>query len=111
MPIYPERKYHNKPTDADGYTFASRSEHRRYQQLRLLEYAGAISDLVVHPPYTIKVNGVVICKYIADFSYVDRGQSVTEDVKSPQTVTAIYKLKKRLMQACFGITVREVYDT
>jgi len=37
----------------DGITFDSRKEARRYQQLKLLERAGVIRALQVHPRFVI----------------------------------------------------------
>jgi len=111
-PTGPPRRpstWKNIHVEDGGYRFDSKAEHRRWQQLVLLEKAGAISDLLVHPQYTLVVNGLTICRYTADFRYTDRGKEVVEDVKG--RLTQIYGIKKRLMQACLGIKVREVYDT
>ena len=48
-------------------------------------------------------------KYIADFTYYENGHLVVEDVKSKATVTPVYKIKRRLMQEIYGITIKEVY--
>jgi hypothetical protein len=111
-PTGPPRRpstWKNVPVVDGGYRFDSKAEHRRWQQLVLLEKAGAISDLLVHPRYQIVVNGHPICTYIGDFQYEDRGQRVTEDVKG--RVTDAFRIKSKLMRAVFGITVREVFDT
>ena len=36
------------------------------------------------------------------------GETVVEDTKSPGTRTAVYKLKRKLMQERYGISIREV---
>ena len=92
-------KYHAVPTAVDGYRFASQREARYYQNLKLLEKAGAIQDLELQPVFPLVVNGVVIGKYVADFRYVDceTGEVVTVDVKGFRTKE--YKLKKRLVEA------------
>lgn len=38
-------KYHNKKTVVDGRTFDSKKEAERYDELLLLQRAGAITDL------------------------------------------------------------------
>lgn len=101
-------KYHAIPTEVEGIRFASRMEARRYQELRLLEGAGEIRDLEVQPRYPLRVNGRLICTYVADFRYWDvrEGRQIVEDAKGVRTST--YKIKAKLMAACHGITVREV---
>jgi hypothetical protein len=61
-------------TPVDGIMFDSAKEARRYQQLRLEERAGHITDLKLQVPFPItatRPNGerVVVAKYIADFTY------------------------------------------
>jgi len=95
-------KYRNVRTNG----FASKKEAARYQELKLLEKAGEISDLRTHPVFRLEINGVLICKYEADFSYRDwQGLPITEDVKGVRT--PIYKLKKKLMRAIYGIEILE----
>lgn len=101
-------KYNAKKVHADGYTFDSIQEYYRYQDLCLMEKAGAISNLVVHPKYTLKVNGIKICDYTPDYEYIENDKKVTEDVKSKATITYSYKLKKKLMKAIYGIDIVEV---
>jgi len=103
-------KYHAIPTEVDGIKFASRAEARRYGDLSLLLNAGLISELVCHPKFEIKINGMHVCYYVADFQYLEGGELVVEDVKSAATVTKLYRLKKKLMKACHGISVRESYS-
>lgn len=100
-------KYKNKRTEVDGLVFASQKEARRYQELKLLERAGEIFDLMWQRPFQIEVNGVEICKYVADFTYIEKGGwDVVEDVKG--VLTPVYKLKKKLMLAVHGVEIREV---
>jgi len=103
-------KYNAIPTEIDGIRFASKAESRRYADLKLMEQAGLIQDLVCHPRYEIRVNDMHVCYYEADFSYTDGGESIVEDVKTSVTVTRLYRLKKKLMKACHGISIRESYS-
>ena len=105
-------KYNAKPVKIDGLSFDSKKEARRYGELKLMEKAGEIRDLVFHPRYSFGVNGVHICEYEADFSYVPKerfdricDREIVEDVKGYKT--DVYKLKKKLMKAIHGIEVRE----
>lgn len=100
-------KYRNKRTYMDGYCFDSMAEASRYRELKLLERAGEVSELQVHPHYPIEVNGKHICTYEADFAYVDtRGTVQVEDVKGART--ALYILKKKLVKAALNIEIQEV---
>lgn len=103
-------KYNAIPTEVDGIRFASRAEARRYGELSLMLQAGLISDLKCHPKFEIEVNGMHVCYYVGDFQYVDGGETIVEDVKSAATVTKLYRLKKKLMKACHGISIRESYS-
>jgi hypothetical protein len=103
-------KYRAIPTTLDGILFASKKEANRYSELKLLQKVGAISELVCHPRFLLLVQGVKICTYVADFQYRDSyGAFVVEDVKSVPTMTAVYRLKRKLLQATKGITIREVF--
>lgn len=114
LPVYPprpkpQRKYGNKPTVVCGEVFDSGKEAARYEQLLLLERAGHITQLRHHVRYPIEVNGIVLCEYEADFTYVDdAGTRHVEDVKSTATMTPVYKLKRKLMAAVHGITIEEI---
>ena len=101
-------KYGNVATVVDGRRFASKKEAARYQALRVLETAGAITALECQPSYRLEAHGWLICRYLADFRYVvaGTGQMVVEDVKGVRTPAFV--LKKRLMLACHGIDVVEV---
>lgn len=101
-------KYRNQPVEIDGIRFDSKAEARRYQELILLERAGEIKDLVLQPRFPIAVKGKLVCTYVGDFQYWDRSADrlVCEDVKGMRT--AVYKLKKKLLQAALGIEVREI---
>lgn len=101
-------KYNARRVQLDGHTFDSAAEARRYNELRLLELGGAIREIEVHPTWRIVVNGQHICRYSADFAYLDTatGARRVEDVKGVKT--PVYRLKKRLMAAVHGIDVVEV---
>ena len=100
-------KYHAQKTQVDGVTFHSKKEANRYGQLKLLLQAGEISGLELQPQYPLEVNGQLITKYIGDFRYREKnGDLVLEDVKG--TYTPIYRLKKKLVKALYGIEIKEV---
>jgi hypothetical protein len=96
-------KYGNRKVTIDGYHFDSLREGARYQELRLLEKAGEITNLTVHPVFLIQdgfvYHGKKIRKvtYEADFEYWDPffvHDIVIEDVKGVQTEA--FKIKWKL---------------
>ena len=124
-------KYKAVKTTIDGITFDSKKEAKRYTELKLLEKTGMITHLELQPTYDITINGAKICKYKADFryftvraennepSYNSKGEwqtptmtgqkegQIVEDVKGFKT--PIYRLKKKLVEACYpGTQIVEV---
>ncbi len=104
-------KYGAVKTQVAGITFASRREAARYSELKLLERAGKIRNLVLQKRYKLEIDGELICTYVSDFEYQEDHPrlswiDVTEDAKGYKT--AEYKIKKKLMSAIHGIEIREV---
>ena len=101
-------KYHAQRTEVDGIKFASKKEAKRYVQLKAFERAGLIKNLRLQVPYQIIAKSKYgrAIKYIADFVYIEDGQTVVEDVKGFKT--DVYKLKKRLMAEVYGVEVKEI---
>lgn len=103
-------KYGNKPTVIYGIKFASRKEAHRYLILREDLRLERITNLEIQPEYkiwTLREDGteIAVAKYIADFRYVRDGKLVIEDVKGVKT--PVYKLKKKLIEARYGIRILE----
>lgn len=102
-------KYNVRPIISGGKVFGSPAEARRHADLKLLEKAGQIAKLEVHPRFRLDVNGVHIGNYTGDFGYLTPGGYVVEDVKSKATKKARdYPLRKKLMWAIHGIEIHEV---
>ena len=102
-------KYNARKTEVDGYVFASHAEARRYSELKLLEEAvGIINGLELQPKFALIVNGEKIGTYVADFAYTDLAlqKRIIEDVKGFKT--PVYRLKKKLVEALYGIEIVEV---
>lgn len=102
-------KYGNTKVEVDGMPFDSKREAARWQELRLLERAGEISDLRRQVRYELvpKLPGERPVDYIADFVYRDKnGNEVVEDVKGVRTPA--YVIKRKLMLWRHGIRIREV---
>ena len=106
-------KYGAIRTTIDGITFASKAEARRYSELQILLKSGEITDLKLQPKYPLVFipskgrDSVNVGSYIADFWYRKRNKdAVTEDVKG--MLTPVYRLKKKMVEAIYGITIVEV---
>ena len=106
-------KYRNKKTVVNGISFDSRKEAKRYQELLLLEKAGAITDLQMQVKYVLipsqRINGRVVereCAYKADFVYLENGETIVEDTKGFRTKD--YIIKRKLMLHVHGIKIKEV---
>ena len=106
-------KYHNRKVTRDGETFDSVKEYRRFCELRLLEKAGAVTDLRRQVKFELipaqRIDGKVAeraCSYVADFVYMENGQQVVEDTKGMRTQE--YRLKRKLMLWVHGIRIREM---
>jgi len=111
-------KYKAKPTVVDGIRFASMKEARRYKELMLLARAGEITHLVLQPRFDLWAatpmrggyHGIkCVGAYVADFQYRDQrieGVTVVEDVKGMKT--PMYRLKKKMAEACHCIEIREI---
>ncbi len=101
-------KYGAQKTTFMGITFDSKWEAERWGELTAMERAGYIVNLERQIPYDILVNGMKICKYVADFRYSqvdDYGNEtqIVEDAKGVETPE--FKLKKKLMKAVFEIDI------
>jgi len=94
-------KYHVSSKDnrvRDGITFANKAEMTRYDELKMLEKCGKISDLELQPKFLLipkLKKGDRATYYIADFAYTRDGKRIIEDVKGFKT--AVYKLKIKML--------------
>jgi hypothetical protein len=100
-------KYRAIKTEVDGILFDSKAEARAYCNRKLMQQNGMISGLELQPAYDLIVNGVKVGRYIADFRYTlnSTGAVIVEDVKGVRT--PVYRLKKKLMLALYGISILE----
>lgn len=99
-------KYGAVKTTIDGVRFDSKLEARRWNELKMLERAGAITGLQRQIPFDLMVNGHLVCQYRADFAYVQptTGERVVEDAKG--VLTPEFRLKAKLMEAIHGIVIQ-----
>lgn len=98
-------KYGSKPTVVDNIRFHSMKEANCYCTLKRLLRTNKITDLECQPSYQIVLNGIRICKVILDFRYKELPSKkvIIIDVKGHDT--AMSKLKRKLVQAQYGIEV------
>jgi hypothetical protein len=107
-------KYGNHKTAGSD----SNKEHRRLTELRLMERAGVIRELIVQPrivllPVQRDAKGRCVERqvvYVPDATYVDvkSGEYVVEDTKSePTRKKEAYVLKRKMLLYLHGIRVRE----
>ena len=117
-------KYGSKKVEVDGIIFDSKKEAKRFQELSLLEKAGAIQNLQRQVKYVLipaqrepdaigkrggPIKGKLLereCTYIADFVYQEDGQTVVEDTKGFRTKD--YIIKRKLMLHEHGIKIKEI---
>lgn len=96
-----KNKYGNRKTTVEGITFDSAKEANRYRELKMLEISGLISDLKIQQRFEIvpKAGGNKRARfYVADFTYLEGGKKIIEDVKSEITrKNPVYTLKKALV--------------
>jgi pullulanase/glycogen debranching enzyme len=110
MRISPSLKYHNKPTEVDGFRFDSKMEAARYLELKLMVAAGDIQDLQLHPtyqlqsPFLYKGKQVRAIIYEADFAYAEKTEEghklVVEDVKG--SLTKEFRIKEKMFKKLYG---------
>lgn len=112
-------KYGNKFAYVDGHVFHSIKEKNRYLELKLMERGDLICDIEIQPRFLLQEGFTDFSNkkhrpiyYFADFRYYDNQLQnfVVEDVKSRGTLTAIYKLKKKMLLFTYPeIVFREIY--
>lgn len=123
-------KYGNrKITTLDGQKFDSKKEHDRYLILKLKEERGIIQNLkrqvrfellpAIYEDVTVQLKTKTkekrVCvyratEYVADFTYIQDGEEIVEDVKASYYFQdPVYKLKKKMMYYIHHIKIKEVY--
>jgi len=107
-------KFNARKITRCGQTFDSHQEYKRWLVLRESERRGEIRDLRRQVKFELvpayPALGLRALKYIADFVYVENGQTVVEDVKGYTKGAAynLFKAKKKMLYFRYGILVKEV---
>lgn len=101
-------KYGNVKTEVDSFVFDSKKEAKFYEALKLRNKAGEVDSITLQPKFPIIINGIKCCDVVLDFSCRDTltGKVHFIDVKGHHT--ALSKLKKKLVEALYGINVEWV---
>ena len=98
-----KHKFKAKPVIDDGIRFASKKEHKRYLELKLLQKYGEVIFFLRQVPFYLPA-GV---KYLCDYQVFWTDGNVTfEDVKGMKT--PMYILKKKQVEAIYPITITEI---
>jgi len=116
LPSPSRSKYRAVATNVDGIRFHSKREAARYRELRLLEKAGHVRDilrqqrLVLHASLAGNCEPVTIGAYVVDFVY-ERKQGATwvavvEEVKGFDY--PLGKWKRKHAEAEYGIAIEVV---
>lgn len=103
-------------TDADGITFDSKSEMKRWQELCLLQRAGEISNLRRQVEYPITIDGKPVlirsegfpngrpAIYTADHVYIDKaGTEIVEEYKAFDDAAS--RFRRAVVEAIHGIEI------
>lgn len=95
----------------NGKVYDSKLEMRYRQHLELLTKATNEKDRVVEiaeqVPYDCYIKDKKICTYRMDFEVIYANNRV-EYIDCKGVKTAIYRIKKKLVEAIFGIEIKEV---
>jgi hypothetical protein len=96
-----------------GLYFASTWERDYWETLKAEKAAGMYRDIKRQVRIPIKINGVLMCTYVADaVVYLHDGTYEVRDTKSTFTrKDALYQLKKKLLAVLYGIYIKEVLRT
>jgi hypothetical protein len=98
----PKNKYNAKKTIVDGITFDSKKEAEKYQELKLLQRAGEVTDIQLQPEFDLvpgfeyrgkKIRGV---KYTADF-LVTLKNGRKQIIETKGYKTRDYVIRKKLL--------------
>ena len=103
--LYPKRnKYGAVKCERDGIKFASKAERAYYDKLILLQKAEEVSFFLMQVPFRLP-GGIV---YRADFVIFYPNQSHCEVVDVKGFETPSFKLKKKLFESSYPLTIQVV---
>lgn len=110
-------KYKSRKIEWNGITFDSKKELARYQTLLIREKNKEITDLQRQVKFLLidkqkgKKRVERKMEYVADYTYLENGELVVEDVKSDFTrKIPLYIAKRKMMLYFHNIEITEIYD-
>jgi hypothetical protein len=94
-----------------GVLYDSKLEKTYRTKLELLKKTTDPNKRVIsieeQVPFVFNVNGHKICTYLLDFR-VTYGDGRIEHIDVKGVATDLYRVKKKLLLACYGIEIKEV---
>lgn len=96
-------KYNSRKTVVDGIKFDSAKEANRYKELIILRRDGEITHFLMQVPFLLDGGVVYKLDFLIFWTYAP---PTYEDVKGFKT--QIYRLKKKMVEAKYPITIEEV---
>jgi len=108
-------KFRNQKIKTEEGVFDSKKEYSRWNQLKMMQKAGKISNLARQRPFelapavTLHGRKKSAIRYFSDFCYDENGKLVVEDAKSPLTrKEPVYRIKIHLLKLAHGIEIVEI---
>lgn len=100
--------YKNKPEKCickcgEFIYHASKKQFLRWRELQLLEKGKFITGLKREVSMPVKINSVLVFRYVADAVYYEKGKKIVEDTKG--MLTDVFKLKRKAVEAYYGIKI------
>lgn len=108
----------SKKITIDGKAWDSTAEYERFINLSQMQKGGLITDLqtqvkfelVKSIKYSDSSRAKPALRYVADFSYIQDGKLVIEDIKGTMLENdPVFKIKRHLMLAIHGIEVKIIW--
>lgn len=94
-----------------GKVYDSKLEKNYRAKLELMKKAtkeeNRVVDIQEQVPFEFVINGLKVCTYLLDFK-VTFADGRVEHIDTKGVITDIYRIKKKLMLACYGIKIKEV---
>lgn len=85
---------------------SAEAQRTRGRVLRILEGAGQLTHLRVHPTFPLVIQGQRVGDYTPDFSYRQHGDLVIEAVHGART--ADDRFRRHVFEACTGHVVTDI---
>lgn len=102
-------RYKNKWVVLDGIKFQSQGEAYHWLGLKDQMNRGEFREVKRQVKFPLVVNGIEVANYVADFVTMDYSNCIQViDYKSRFTATlALYQMKRKLMNAIYGVVIVE----